>query len=130
VVDSMGLLLGVHVTGADVQDRDGACEILLRLDENEWERLEEIVADAAYRGEKVETAAFVAGQWEVRIVTRREEQQGFEVQPIRWIVERTFAWISRMRRLAADFERTVSSAAGFIHFTMIRLMAKRLAKAA
>jgi putative transposase len=123
----MGMLLRVLVTGADVQDRDGACELIAeQFDEKEWVLLEEFVADAGYRGEKVETAAFVAGQWDVRIVTRRDDQKGFEVQPIRWIVERTFAWLSRCRRLAKDVERTVESATGFIYFAMIRIMARRL----
>ena len=127
VVDSMGLLLAVYISGADIHDSVGACELLRGMDEREFSRLEEFVADSAYRGERVETEAFVAGQWDVRIVTRRDDQKGFEVQPIRWIVERTFAWLSRCRRLANDFEKTVSSAKGFIHFAMIRLMARRLA---
>ena len=71
--------------------------------------------------------AYIRSPWDVRIVTRRDDQKGFVVQPIRWIVERTFAWLSRCRRLANDFEKTVSSAKGFIHFAMIRLMARRLA---
>ena len=100
VVDSMGLLLAVHVTGAELHDSAGACALFEKMDEETFPRLEEFVCDAAYRGERVETAAFVAGQWEVRIVTRRDDQKGFEVQPIRWIVERTFAWLSRCRRLA------------------------------
>jgi transposase len=125
----MGMLLRVLVTGADVQDRDGACEMITgQFDEKDWVLLEEFVADAGYRGEKVETAAFAAGQWDVRIVTRRDDQKGFEVQPIRWIVERTFAWLSRCRRLAKDVERTVESSTGFIHFAMIRIMARRLAE--
>lgn len=123
----MGLLMKALITGADVQDRDGAVAILKSLGEKEWPLLEEFVADAGYRGDKVETAAFVAGQWDLRIVTRKDDQKGFAVQPIRWIVERTFAWLSRCRRLGKDFERTVASSMGFIHFTMIRLMARRLA---
>ena len=71
--------------------------------------------------------AYIHSQWGVRIAARRDDQKGFEVQPIRWIVERTFAWLSRCRRLARDYEKTVSSAKGFIHFAMIRLMARMLA---
>ena len=70
--------------------------------------------------------AYIHSQWDVRIVTRRDDQKGLVVQPIRWIVERTFAWLSRCRRLARDYEKTVSSAKGFIHFAMIRLMLRRL----
>ena len=71
--------------------------------------------------------AYIHSQWGVRIAARRDDQKGFEVQPIRWIMERTFAWLSRCRRLARNYEKTVSSAKGFIHFAMIRLMARRLA---
>ena len=70
--------------------------------------------------------AYIRRQWDVRIVTRRDDQKGFEVQPIRWIVERTFAWLSRCRRLANDFEKTVSSATGMIYLAMISLMPRRL----
>ena len=70
--------------------------------------------------------AYIHSQWDVRIAARNGMQKGFEVQPIRWIVERTFAWLSRCRRLARDYEKTVSSAKGFIHFAMIRLMLRRL----
>ena len=124
----MGLLLRVAVTGANVQDRDGACALIReQFDENDWPRLEEFVADAGYRGEKVELAAFVEGQWDVRIVTRRDDQKGFKVQPIRWIVERTFAWLSRCRRLGKDLEKTVESSLAFIYVAMIRIMSRRLA---
>ena len=82
--------------------------------------------DAGYRGEEVSTKAYVEGQWAVRIVTRRDDQVGFEVQPIRWIVERTFAWLMKCRRLTADVEKTVSSATGMIYLAMISLMLRRL----
>jgi len=125
----MGLLLEVLVTGADVTDRDGACEIISGMEGEDYPRLEEFVADAGYRGDKFEHAAYVQCCWDVKIVTRRDDQKGFEVQPIRWIVERTFAWLSRCRRLAKDVERKASSSAAFIRLAMIRIMTRRLATA-
>ena len=77
------------------------------------------VADGGDRG------AYIRSPWDVRIAARRDDQKGFEVQPIRWIVERTFAWLSRCRRLANDFEKTVSSATGMIYLAMISLMLRR-----
>ncbi len=71
--------------------------------------------------------AYIHSQWDVRIAARNGMQKGFEVQPIRWIVERTFAWLVKCRRLINDFEKTVSSATAMIYLAMIRLMARRLA---
>jgi len=127
LVDSMGMLLAIEVTSAGIHDSHGACTLFRQMDERDYPRLEEFVADSAYRGDRVELEAFVAGQWEVKIVTRQDDQKGFEVQPIRWIVERTFGWLSQCRRLARDYEKTINSSKGFIYFAMIRLMARRLA---
>jgi putative transposase len=83
-----------------------------------------IWVDAAYQG----TAkwAYVLWAWFVEIVRRPSGR--FEVQPKRWIVERTFGWWNRARRLSKDYERTIESSTGFIHVTMIRLMIRRLAR--
>lgn len=121
----MGLLLEVNVTGADVQDRDGGVELLGRLRAREGGRVCQAVVDAGYRGEKVTEAA--GDGIDVLVVTRKKGQEGFEVQPIRWIVERTFAWISQCRRLFKDVEKTVASSRAMILLAMTRLMAARLA---
>lgn len=126
MVDSEGMILCAIVTAASVTDRKGACAMIGQLDEKQFPRMEEFVCDAGYRGEEVSTKAYVEGQWAVRIVTRRDDQGGFEVQPIRWIVERTFAWLMKCRRLTADVEKTVSSATGMIYLAMISLMLRRL----
>ncbi|MCC7392241.1 transposase [Candidatus Sumerlaeota bacterium] len=70
--------------------------------------------------------AYMRSQWDVRIAARCDDQKGFVVQPVRWIVERTFAWLVKCRRLMADFEKTVSSATGMIYLAMISLMLRRL----
>jgi transposase len=71
-------------------------------------------------------AAAKTGYWTIEIVERSSTAVGFEVLPKRWIVERTFAWLSRFRRLARDFERYARTVAAFIHLAMIRIMLKRL----
>ena len=130
VVDTLGFILAVFVSAASLHDSRGA-EVL--MDEmgtrqvTDFPRLEEFVADSSYRGERLATKAFVAGHWDVVIVTRSEEQKGFVVQKIRWIVERTFAWLNSWRRLALDLERYESTMEGFIYFRMINLLASRLA---
>ncbi len=68
------------------------------------------------------------GKWKIEIVERSAEAIGFELLPKRWIVERTFAWISRFRRIARDFERYATTVAAFIRLAMIRIMLRRLTK--
>jgi transposase len=79
-----------------------------------------------YAGEKMALVVWRTGAWKLQIV-KRSDAAGFEVLPKRWIVERTFAWISRNRRLARDFERYVTTVAAFVHLAMIRIMLRRLA---
>ena len=68
------------------------------------------------------------GDWELEVVKRSDEAQGFEVLPKRWIVERSFAWLGRCRRLAKDVENLARTALAFLHLAMIRLMLRRLAR--
>ena len=77
--------------------------------------------------ERVETEAFVPGQWDVRIVRRRGEQRDFVLQPIRLIVGPTFDWPLRCNQLPKEVEKRVRSFLAFIYFAMNRLMARRLA---
>jgi transposase len=120
-----GLLLSVVVHPADIQDRDGAFE-LLRRTRRLFPFIERIFADGGYRGEKTALVMERTGAWKLEIV-KRSDATGFEVLPKRWIVERTFAWISRCRRLARDFERYARTTVAFIRLTMIRIMLRRLA---
>jgi transposase len=87
--------------------------------------IEVIYADGGYRGPTMAAVAAKTGTWRLEIVKRNDVPR-FEVLPKRWIVERTFAWISRCRRLARDFERHVRTVVAFIRLAMIRLMLRRL----
>jgi len=119
--------LNVTVHSADVQDRDGAF-LLLRRARRLFPFIKRIFADGGYAGEKMALVVWRTGAWKLEIV-KRSDASGFEVLPKRWIVERTFAWISRNRRLARDFERYAATAAAFVRLAMIRIMLRRLAAA-
>jgi transposase len=81
--------------------------------------IERIFADGGYAGQKMALVAWRTGTWRLQIV-KRSDAVGFEVLPKRWIVERTFAWISRNRRLARDFERYATTVTAFVRLAMIR----------
>ena len=125
MVDTLGLMLGIVVHAGDVQDRDGAHE-LLRRTRRRFPFIEVIYADGGYQGPKMAKTVAKTGAWRIEIVKRNDVPR-FEVLPKRWIVERTFAWISRNRRLGRDFERHVRSVVAFIRLAMIRIMLRRLA---
>jgi transposase len=118
-------LLNVVVHPADVQDRDGAFHLLGRA-RRLFPFIERIFADGGYAGRKMALTVWRTGAWRLQIV-KRSDAAGFEVLPKRWIVERTFAWISRNRRLARDFERYSTTVVAFIRLAMIRIMLRRLA---
>ena len=88
--------------------------------------IERIFADGAYAGRKMAMTVWRSGAWNWQIV-KRSDAAGFEVLPKRWIVERTFTWISRNRRLARNFERYATTVAAFIRLAMIRIMLRRFA---
>ena len=129
LVDTLGLLLAVLVTGANVQDRDAAKVLLGSFYRDFFQsfRLKRIWADAGYQGMLV-TWVQTAFAWALDIVRRDQQSTGFEVLPKRWIVERTFAWFIRNRRLCREYERLPHSSEAFIYIAMIRLMSQRLAK--
>jgi putative transposase len=127
LVDTLGLVLLVMVSAASVQDRDGGCLLLAEL-QTRFRRLRVIWADGAYAGELV---PWIRGlrQWgrlRLEIVRKAKGQKGFQVVPWRWIVERTFAWLGRSRRLKCDYERLTETTEAIIHITTIRLMLRRL----
>jgi transposase len=109
-----------------VQDRDGAREVL-RTARRSFPFIERIFADAGYQGPKMAKVIAKTGSWKLEIV-KRSDAHRFVVLPKRWIVERTFAWISRNRRLARDFERYARTVAAFFHLAMIRIMPRRLTR--
>jgi putative transposase len=128
-VDTSGLVLSIYVSSADVQDRAGA-ECLLAGLKALLPSLKKIWADGAYTGEKLARWCKEQGGWELQIVERSSsaDTQGFAVLPRRWIVERTFGWLMRNRRLSKDYERKAQSSESFMKVAMIRLMLKRLAR--
>lgn len=127
LVDTLGLILKVIVTAGNVQDRDGAKGLLQEIAEEEvTKRLKLIWADGSYRGELLSWVEELFG-WQLEIVEKPKDQPGFQVLPKRWIVERTFAWLVRQRRLARDYERLPETSEAFIYAAMIRLMLRRLA---
>jgi transposase len=119
-------LLSVAVHAANIQDRDGVALVLDRRTRRLFPFIERIYGDGGYQGPKATKAAAKTGCWTIGIVGRLPTAVGFEVLPKRWIVERTFAWLSRFRRLARDFERYARTVAAFIRLAMIRIMLKRL----
>lgn len=129
LVDTLGLVIVAVVHSAGVQDRDGARLVFSQLREHfSW--LKRVWADAAYAGPKL--GAWLCGlfTWTLEIVTRADDQPGFQVQPKRWIVERTFGWLNRSRRLSKDYERLPATEEAWIYAAMSRLMLRRLARPA
>ncbi|MBV6397150.1 MAG: IS5 family transposase ISMac15 [Anaerolineales bacterium] len=128
LVDTLGLILKVVVTAGNVQDRDGAKSLLEKIstEQHVIKRLELIWADGSYRGELITWVEVMLG-WKLEVVEKPKDQNGFQVLPKRWIIERTFAWLVRQRRLARDYERLPETSEAFIYVAMIRLMLRRLA---
>jgi transposase len=124
VVDTLGLLLAVVVHSAHLQDRDGAKLVLAQL-VGKFSRLKLIWADGGYAGKLIEWTKEV-GHWILEIVKRSDDVTGFQVLPKRWIVERTFAWFGRYRRLSKDYETLTDSSEAIIYLAMIHLMLRRL----
>lgn len=129
LVDTLGLLLAVCVTPASVQDRDGAVELLSASFMMYW-RLAVIWADSAYGGNLVEWVKGLRpfGRLHLEVVRKNPDQKGFSVLPKRWIVERTFGWLVRSRRLRCDYEKKTSHSEAFIMIRMSEVMLRRLAR--
>ena len=127
LVDPLGLLLGVQVTPASTPERAGGLALLaLVLGWLRW--FKRLWVDGGYAGPEFAAAArHHRPKLVVEVVKRSATATGFEVLPQRWIVERTFGWLMRHRRLVRDYERTESSAEGWIYLAMIRIMLRRLA---
>lgn len=129
LVDTLGLPISVYVTPADVHDQVGARCLLAGL-QPLVPRLQKIWADGAYAGRELARWCEQYGSWDVEVVGRDPERQGFAVQPRRWVVERTFAWLVRNRRLRTDYERRVQTSETLIEVAIIRLLVRRLARRA
>ncbi len=128
MVDVMGLLLAVVVHKASIQERAGAKLLLLRAVEKGFNRLELIWADGGYSGQPmIDWVRRLAG-WVFEVIKRSEEASGFVVLPRRWVVERTFGWLGRYRRLSKDYEELPETSEAMIYAAMVRIMLRRLAR--
>ncbi len=126
VVDTQGLLLAVVVHPANIQDREGAKLVPQRL-LGRFPRLERLWADEAHAGKLVKWAQRTGG-WRLEVVPRPTQQHTFQVLPRRWVVERTFTWLGRQRRLSKDYEGLTETTEAWIHTSMTWLMLRRLAR--
>jgi len=124
VVDTLGLVMAVVVHAASIQDREGAKLVLCKL-AGRFSRLSLIWADGGYAGKLIDWAANF-GRWVLQIVERSKDVKGFAVLPRRWVVERTFSWLGKYRRLSKDYESLTISSEAMIQLAMINLMIHRL----
>ena len=124
LVDTLGLIWGLIVHGADVQDRDGARLVVKSASKN-LPKLQIVWADGAYAGQLIEWVKQTCG-WLLTIVKRSDDATGFEVLPKRWIVERTFGWFNWYRRLSKDYEELVPNSEAMIRVCMIHRMLRHL----
>jgi transposase len=127
LTDTLGFLIGLVVHSAGVQDRDGASEVLKSIRRSHPD-LRHIFADGGYAGPKLRDALKGNGKWTIQVVKRSDTAVGFEVIPRRWVVERTFAWLNRCRRLAKDWEKSLESSKAWILIAHIRTLTRRIAK--
>lgn len=119
------ILILVHI--AFIQDRDGVVDVLKAVRYRcLWVR--HMFADGGYAGEKLRNALKGHGSWTLEIIKRSDTAQSFEILPRRWVVEQTFAWLARCRRLAKDWERTIASSTAWAHIASIRMLTRRTAR--
>jgi putative transposase len=128
-VDSLGLLLAVVVTSAAVDDAAAAPQALGQLTRREFPRLKVVWADGKYHNYALYDWKDNQRRlpWQLQIVSRPREAKGFILLPKRWVVERTFAWLGRSRRLSKDYERRTDSSESMVRLSAIHLLVKRLA---
>lgn len=131
-VDTLGLLLAVVVTSAAIDDAAAAPLVLTQLDRQDFPRLEVVWADGKYHNYQLYD--WLESQrrrlpWRLEIVSRPKDAKGFVLLPKRWVVERSFAWCGRSRRLSKDYERRTDSSECMIQISAIHLLLKRLAPA-
>jgi len=118
------LVLAVVVHEASIQDRDGAKLVMQRI-KGKFPRLALIWADGGYAGQLIEWVREFAA-WTLEIVKRNDDLKGFHVLPRRWVVERTFGWLGRYRRLSKDYEQLTENSEAMVLISMMNLMSRRL----
>ena len=126
VTDTLGLMLFVIVHAANIQDRDAAPDLIKAI-RYRFPWLRHLFADGAYSGDKLAAALKGHGDWTFEIIKRSDTAKGFEVLPRRWVVERTFGWLGRCRRLAKDWEQSIESSTTWTYIASVRIMVRRLA---
>jgi len=126
VVDTTGLLVAVAVTAASDDDGTTAPAVLEKIGGAEFPRLRRLWADNKYHNHALYAWVAENAGYEIEVVSRPEGKKGWVTLPRRWVVERTFAWLKRCRRLTVDREKSTRSSAAMIHVAMIRLMLRRL----
>ncbi len=124
---TFGFLLFVLVHAADIQDRDGAPDVLKAI-RFRFPRLRHVSADGGYAGDKLKDALKGNGSWTTEIIKRSDTAKCFVLLPRRWVVERTFAWLGRCRRLAKDWERSIESSTARAIIASIRMLTRRIAR--
>jgi len=127
VTDTLGFLIFVLIHAADIQDRDGAPHVLKAI-RRRFPWLRHIFADGGYAGAQLRQAMRGHGDWTIEVVKRSNQAKGFVVLPKRWVVERTFAWLGRCRRLANDWEKSLESATAWAQIASIRMLTRRIAR--
>ena len=127
LVDTLGLSIMVYVTPADMHDTQGTRRLLAGL-KYFVPRLKKIWADTTYRGQELAGWCKAQGDWDLEVGERTPGVRGFSVLPKRWIVERTFGWLSRNRRMSKDYERKVQTSETLIEVAIIRLLVARLGR--
>ncbi len=127
-MDTLGLVLVVVVHAANIQDRDGAKLVFAKAQGlGKWPRMERIWADGGYAGHLIAWVSSLC-RWVLEIVKRNDDVKGFKLLPKRWVVERTFSWLSNYRRLSKHYEYWDNTGEAMIHLAMIHLMLRRLTK--
>lgn len=129
LVDTMGNLLKVLAHAANIGQRAGAEQLLVQVPERLWQRLEKILADGGYEGADFQEWVAHNFDVEMEISLRPPHTNGFVLVPIRWVVERTFVWLGRYRRLSKDYERLTENSEGMVYLASIRRLLHRLAPA-
>jgi transposase len=127
LVDTLGLPIRVVVHSAGIQDRDGAALVLDKI-RGSFPWLELVWADNGYNAHQVNTAVAKVPNLRIEIVKRTDDMKGFVVLPRRWVVERTFSWFGRNRRLAKDWENLADTLKAFVALAAIQLALRRLAR--
>jgi putative transposase len=129
LVDTMGNLLKALSHAANIGERAGAKALLLDAPDWLWSRLEKILADEGYSGEDFQAWVKQTFDVELDIAQRPSDQKGFVPMPIRWVVERTLAWLGRYRRLSKDYERLTENSQGLVYLASASRLLNRLASA-